>query len=206
MLNLLQASVISLNNYIVFSLEQTPPPGLRWANTLRLVHFTKKEQYFTLCFNIHTFFSIQHCKLASGWALLAYHYTPYCEEKIAGQGVNIASCLAKSSAPVFQHVNLTTVLSTLSWQDWCLHGVCICVSTVCDISQRVHFFTVDISCEWMHIILIQKTAVSFMTQVKYKVMHPSSSAVFCGMEKHTEFELMRSNKNICHSCFSFRVS
>lgn len=57
-LNLLQASVISLNNYIVFSLEQTPPPGLRWANTLRLVHFIKKEQHFIICFNIHTFFSI----------------------------------------------------------------------------------------------------------------------------------------------------
>lgn len=54
-LNLLKAPVISLNNYILFSFEKSPPQGLEWANTLRLQHnisFTKRSSiwYYVLIF------------------------------------------------------------------------------------------------------------------------------------------------------------
>lgn len=122
-LNLLEAALLTIT---FFSSAKSSPQGLRWelkAST----YFSYKGAAFILCFIIHTFF--QHLTLKLGWQAraLAYHYTPHCEEKIVGQEVNIASCLAKSSAIVFQHVNLNPKPAQKGGSSYSACTVCLCV-------------------------------------------------------------------------------
>lgn len=91
-LNPLGASVNSLNNDSVLFWEISP----QWANTLRLqqniLYGKEKHFIYALIFTPST---------ATWLEELAYHYTPYCEEKITSWGVGIASRLKKPKSILY---------------------------------------------------------------------------------------------------------